>query len=125
MRGLTIPKKARTGTKTMIKQKNKRIKGKRKSTTKRKEKSIEKTVEFTYRAPEAREVFLAGEFNGWDTQSLLMKRNKDGVWRKKIKLTLGRYEYKFFADNAWVESLPSVEQVSSPLGTKNFIAWVK
>ncbi len=48
----------------------------------------EKTVEFTFCAPEAREVFLAGEFNNWDTQSLPMKKGKDGVWKAKIKLLL-------------------------------------
>ena len=109
----------------MVKQKNKRIKSKRKSTGKKKEKSIEKTVEFTFHGPEARKVFLAGKFNSWDTQSLPMKRNKGGIWKVKVKLSPGRHEYKFFADDAWVESLPGVEQVSNPLGTRNFIVWVK
>ena len=109
----------------MVKQKNKRIKSKRESTSKKKEKSIEKAVEFALRASEARKVFLAGEFNGWDTQSLPMKKDKSGIWKTKIKLSPGRHEYKFFADDAWVESLPGVEQVSNTLGTKNFIAWVK
>ena len=109
----------------MVRQKNKRIKSKRESTSKKKEKSIEKTVEFALRVPEARKVFLAGEFNGWDTQSLPMKKDKSGIWKTKIKLSSGRYEYKFFEDNIWVESLPGVEQVSNPLGTKNFIAWVR
>ena len=85
----------------------------------------EKTVEFTFRAPEAREVFLAGEFNNWDTQSLPMKKEKDGVWKAKIKLPPGRYEYKFFADNAWVENLPDTELSSNPFGTQNLIIWVK
>jgi 1,4-alpha-glucan branching enzyme len=84
-----------------------------------------KMVEFTFRAPEAKEVFLTGEFNGWDYQSLPMKKSKGGVWKTKIKLAPGRHEYKFFADNVWVESLPGVEQVSNPVGTRNFIVWVK
>ena len=109
----------------MVKQKNKRIKSKRESTSKKKEKSIEKTVEFTFLAPEARKVFLAGEFNSWDTQSLPMKKSKGGIWKTKVKLSPGRHEYKFFADDAWVESLPGVEQVPNPLGTRNFIVWVK
>ena len=109
----------------MVEQGNKRVKSRGKSVIKKKEKSIKKTVEFTFSAPDAKEVFLAGEFNGWDNQSLPMKRGKDGVWRTKINLAHGRYEYKFFVDNAWVESLPGVEQVSNPLGTRNFIVLVK
>jgi 1,4-alpha-glucan branching enzyme len=70
-------------------------------------------------------VFLAGEFNGWDTQTLPMKKDKSGIWKTKIKLSLGRHEYKFFSDNVWVESLPGVEQVSNTLGTKDFIVWVE
>jgi 1,4-alpha-glucan branching enzyme len=101
------------------------MKSKGKSIDKKKGKLAEKTVEFTFRAPEVREVFLAGEFNGWDTESLPMKKSKGGVWKAKVKLSPGRHEYKFFADNAWVESLPGVEQISNPFGTGNFIVWVK
>jgi 1,4-alpha-glucan branching enzyme len=84
-----------------------------------------KTVEFTFRAPDAKEVFLAGEFNAWDNQSLPMKKSKNGVWKTKIKLPPGRHEYKFFADNVWVEHLPGIEKSSNPFRTQNFIHWVK
>jgi 1,4-alpha-glucan branching enzyme len=84
-----------------------------------------KMVEFTFRGPEAKEVFLAGEFNNWDTRSLPMKKDKKGVWKMKIKLPPGRYEYKFFADNVWVESLPGAELSSNPFGSQNFIHRVK
>jgi 1,4-alpha-glucan branching enzyme len=109
----------------MVEQENKRIKTKGKSVDKKKEKFLKKTVEFSCTAPDAKKVFLAGEFNNWDTRSLPMKKDKGGVWKMKIKLPFGRYEYKFFADNVWVESLPGAEQVSNPLGTRNFIVWVK
>ena len=109
----------------MVKRERNKMKSKGKSVTKKKEESIEKTIEFTFNAPDAKKVFLAGEFNGWDNQSLLMKKHKGGIWKKKIKLAPGRHEYKFFTDNVWVEILPGVEQVSNPLGTRNFIVWVK
>ncbi len=81
-------------------------------------------VEFSFHAPEVTEVFLAAEFNGWDTSSLLMKQDRDGVWKTTVKLLPGRYEYKFYADNVWVEDLPAAELVSNPFGTKNFVIWV-
>lgn len=92
---------------------------------KKEKKVTKKTAEFTFRAPEAKQLCLAGEFNNWDTRSLPMKKDKGGVWKTKIKLPPGRYEYKFYADNVWVEPLPGVEQTSNPLGTKNCIVWVK
>lgn len=84
-----------------------------------------KAVEFSCPTPEAKQVFLVGEFNNWDTQSLPLKRDKGGVWKIKIDLPPGRYEYKFFADNAWVENLPDAELSSNPFGTQNFVTWVK
>ncbi len=109
----------------MVKQENKRIRRKGKPVGKKKEKLVEKTVGFTFNAPDAKKVFLAGEFNHWDTQSLPMKKDKKGVWKMKIKLPPRRYEYKFFADNVWVESLPGAEFSSNPFGSQNFIHWVK
>jgi 1,4-alpha-glucan branching enzyme len=88
-------------------------------------KETEKDVEFTFHAPEAMEVCLAGEFNHWDTQSLRMEKNKEGVWRTTVKLAPGRYEYKLCADGVWVESVPDAELVPNPFGTQNCVIWVK
>ena len=84
-----------------------------------------KNIEFTFYSPETMNVYVAGEFNGWDTQSLPMKKDKDGVWKSTVKLLPGRYEYKLFADDAWVENLPGAETVSNPFGTQNFVLSVK
>jgi len=94
-------------------------------TKKKEEKPKEKKIEFVFYAPGAMQVFLAGGFNNWDTQSLPMKKGKDGTWKAKIKLAPGRYEYKFFAENVWVESLPEAELSCNPFGTQNFVTWVK
>jgi 1,4-alpha-glucan branching enzyme len=88
-------------------------------------KQTHRNVEFTFYSPESMNVYVAGEFNGWDTQSLPMKKDKDGVWRSKVKLLPGSYKYKLFADNAWVENLPDAEAVPNPFGTQNFVISVK
>lgn len=85
----------------------------------------EKIVEFTFLAPEMAEVYLAGDFNFWDTQSLPLKKDKQGVWKTEIRLPPGRYEYKLMADNAWVEDLPGAKSVPNPWGTRNFVVWVR
>lgn len=86
-----------------------------------KEKTQERKVEFVFQAPHAKEVYLAGDFNGWDTCSIPMKRHKTGVWKAKVKLNPGRYEYKLFADGNWVHDLPGVERVPNRFGTDNFV----
>jgi len=88
-------------------------------------KKMDRRVEFTFHAPEAREVYLTGEFNYWNTNSLPMKKDKDEVWKTEIKLPPGCYEYKYFADSAWVENIPGAEPVSNPFGTQNFVISIK
>jgi 1,4-alpha-glucan branching enzyme len=88
-------------------------------------KKNEKKVEFSLFAPEAKGVFLAGEFNHWDIRSMPMKRGKDGNWKVQTSLPPGRYEYKFVADNHWVEDLPGVELVANSFGTQNLILRVE
>ncbi len=84
-----------------------------------------KTVELSLQAPEAKEVFVAGEFNQWDTQSTPMKRGKDGNWKVKTSLPPGRYEYKFLVDNRWMEGLPGTELVPNRFGTQNCVLRVE
>ncbi len=59
------------------------------------------TVTLSVRAPEAREVFVAGTFNGWDPWSRAMKRGKGGDWALALDVPPGRYEYKFVIDGRW------------------------
>ena len=106
----------------MVKKEGKSVKSKGKVETPKK---TYRNVEFTFDSPEAIYVYVAGEFNGWDTQSLPMNKGKDEIWRAKVKLLPGRYEYKLFADDAWVENLPDAEIVSNPFGTQNFVISVK
>ncbi len=95
----------------------------KKSAMKKKEgPSGKKEIEFTLYAPEFREVFLGGEFNSWNPQTLPMKKDTHGVWRTKLKLPVGRYQFKFFTDGAWFEGpLPDTEVITNPFGTQNFI----
>ena len=106
----------------MVKKEKKSVRSKEKV---ERPKPTHRDVEFTFYSPESMNVYVSGEFNGWDTQSLPMMKDKDGVWRSKVKLLPGRYEYKLFADNVWVENLPDAETVSNPFGTQNFIILVK
>lgn len=56
---------------------------------------------FMLEAPHAREVILMADFNKWDRTVHLMKRDKNGVWKKTVMIPPGRYEYKFLVDGEW------------------------
>lgn len=81
---------------------NKR-KAKSRSLTRTKENSQKRKVHFMFQAPDAKEVCLAGEFNGWHTQTLPMIKDENGAWNAAIELTIGRHEYKLFVDGTWME----------------------
>ena len=70
-----------------------------------KKKSEQKTkrrrVTFSLEAPDARQVNLMGDFNRWHAKVHPMKRDENGVWKKTVMLTPGRYEYKFLVDGQW------------------------
>ena len=78
-------------------------------------------LEFTFRAPEAKKIFIAGTFNDWNTKLMPMKKGKDGIWRIVIKLPHGRYEYKYFVDGTWAQDIPGVELVPNHFGTNNCV----
>jgi 1,4-alpha-glucan branching enzyme len=61
-----------------------------------------RAVEISCHAPDARDVFLAGTFNGWDPSACSMKRAAQGMWRATLQLAPGIYEYKFLVDGKWV-----------------------
>lgn len=58
-------------------------------------------VDFVFCSDEAENVFLAGDFNEWDTQSHPMKPDGTGAWRKHLFLVPGTYEYKFLSSGDW------------------------
>jgi len=90
----------------------------------RKGETDEREVKFRFYAPDAQEVYLAGDFNGWHPQELLMKKSKDGTWEAKVKLPPGKHEYKLLVDRRWVHDVPTAELVANPFGTQNCVIWV-
>jgi hypothetical protein len=101
--------------------------------------SRRKAVEFFVTAPDAGEVFLAGEFNRWDLRSLPMEETEDGRWTVSIDLPPGRHEFKVLADASWLEAMPccvmaegetfglvlETQTVPNPFGTRNFVIEVR
>lgn len=58
-------------------------------------------VTFRFIRPQAREVFLAGDFNGWDPRATPMRRTKNGTWICCLELPEGVYRFKYVVDGDW------------------------
>jgi len=74
--------------------------------------------------PNAKEVFLVGEFNDWDTNSDKLVKRK-GVFKKKMILAPGEYQYKFLVDGEWHCDPLAPKQVPNEFGTLNSVVHVE
>lgn len=59
-------------------------------------------VTFSWQAPNARQVFLAGEMNDWQADTLPMVKNDQGQWQLTVTLEPGRWSYKIVQDGLWL-----------------------
>jgi len=80
--------------------------------------------EFTYYAPDAKEVYLAGEFNGWNTQTTPMKKDAKGFWIVTIKVSPRPHTYKFFVDGAWAQTERGAEMAPNIMGVHEYITGI-
>jgi 1,4-alpha-glucan branching enzyme len=78
-------------------------------------------VQFEFPSPEAKEVYLVGEFNHWDTHANKMKKDKNGIWKTTLLLKPGRYEYRLFADGNWENATSCCGCVPNEFGTQNCV----
>lgn len=81
----------------------------------------QRPAQFALEAPYAHEVYLAGTFNQWDPRRTPLKKGGDGVWRLAIRLSPGRYQYRFVVDGVWANDPKAVETVPNSFGSENSI----
>jgi 1,4-alpha-glucan branching enzyme len=85
----------------------------------------EKNVLFEFCSPDAQEIFLAGDFNNWDTHSNPLKKDRKGTWKITLSLKPGRYEYRFVSNGNW-ENDPSCSCcVPNDFGSENCVKIVE
>jgi len=59
-------------------------------------------VDFTYHSRTSVTVAVAGEFNGWNTDSHPMSLAAVGIWKTTVNLPPGDYAYKLIVDGRWM-----------------------
>lgn len=63
----------------------------------------DKTVTFNYFSATAKEVYLAGDMNGWAPKATAMTKDETtGIFTVTQTLTAGNHEYKFVVDGEWI-----------------------
>ena len=73
---------------------------------------------FNIEAPEARDVYIVGDFNSWKpSKECRLSRLENGRWEKVLGLDHGRYKYKFIVDGEWVVDSINKEREQNQHGT--------
>jgi chromosome partitioning protein len=67
-------------------------------------------------APEAKKVYVAGDFNDWRLDENSLMKDEEGTWRLKMNLLSGRYRYRFVKDGEWVEDPGNPNRAMNPYG---------
>jgi 1,4-alpha-glucan branching enzyme len=75
-------------------------------------------IAFKITAPEAREIYLVGDFNQWKlNDDARLSKLENGSWEKRLDLKSGRYKYKFVIDGQWVTDSQNGEKEVNSFGT--------
>jgi hypothetical protein len=72
----------------------------------------------------AKQVFLAGEFNDWSPNAFAMKRVGD-EWIFSVYLSPGKHIYKFVVDGKWINDPGNPLWEQNEYDTGNSVLWLK
>jgi 1,4-alpha-glucan branching enzyme len=78
-------------------------------------------ITFRLHAPEASQVFLVGDFNGWNTEAHPLHKDGDGQWVTELSLAAGTFEYKFLADGRWLTDPDNLRHCPNCFGSENSV----
>ena len=82
-------------------------------------------VVFALEYPQAREVYLCGDFNQWSpARGRMFLRSGQRRWEKRVTLPPGRYEYKFLVDGQWIHDTRAPEITRNVHGSLNSVRTV-
>ncbi len=80
--------------------------------------SMARDILFNVNAPNAKDIYVVGDFNNWNTaENCRLSRLEDGRWEKKLGLNPGRHKYKFIIDGEWVQDSQNSEREQNSFGT--------
>ena len=79
------------------------------------------SVEFRFFRPEAMDVRVAGDFNGWTGDALHMKPAGNGCWTARMVLGSGEYRFRYVADGRWFTDYASNGVEFAKLGLNSLL----
>jgi 1,4-alpha-glucan branching enzyme len=89
-----------------------------------KQKIAKQKATFSFVAPEAHSVQLAGDFTGWQQSPVHLKKLKGGLWKTTVSLLPGHYEYRLLVDGEWRDDPECKVRRANQFGGENCICVV-
>ncbi|MBP7095377.1 MAG: glycogen-binding domain-containing protein [Spirochaetia bacterium] len=78
------------------------------------------TITFTFSAPAASKVYIAGTMNGWNPEGDLMTKGESGVWIWTLTVPVSEVVvYKYVVDGTWTYDEGAPDYENDPYGGKN------
>jgi 1,4-alpha-glucan branching enzyme len=74
---------------------------------------------FSFKAPTANSVLLAGDFTRWLKHPIPLHKQVNGVWTTTTPLAPGTYHYRFVVDGEWRDDPNCKLRVQNAFGTQN------
>lgn len=81
----------------------------------------EVVARLSLRAPQARRVAVAGDFNGWSPEAAPLARGPGGAWTGELRLPRGRHQYMFVVDGEWVTDPAATATLDDGFGHRNAV----
>jgi len=78
-----------------------------------------RTQTFSFRAPDASSVQLAGDFTQWQESPIGLQKGSDGIWRVVVQLPPGTHHYRFIVDGEWRDDPECILRAPNPFGSEN------
>ena len=87
---------------------------------------LAKRVGLNLQRPDAKQVHVVGDFNGWRlSEGGVMRSDGNGRWGAELELRPGRYRYKFVVDGHWLEDPTNPQQETNTFGSVDSILSVE
>jgi len=78
-------------------------------------------ITFTYFAPKATTVCVAGDFTQWEASPITLVKDESGMWKTTVALKPGRYQYRLLVNGQWQNDPNCTELEPNAFGTVNCV----
>jgi 1,4-alpha-glucan branching enzyme len=83
--------------------------------------SAHKEVTFKVQAEGARQVVVTGDFTGWSTEGIRLRKIRNAEWTATLTLAPGQYQYRLLIDGQWRDDPQAERRVLNPFGSNNCV----